>query len=266
MGQWLITDPINIVGLLGLISLFRTKNQYEKLLFFWTWYNIVILWFYSPLFPHHLVHLVPFSAILASLFLFKSCSYINKTKSKIHCWLQKRAAKFSRILKICYTKIRHFFQTKQRLSLFLILFCSMLLSLPIFYVQHLVPYPYPAADITAEFIRTILNEDEYFITDGPSIAYLAERLVPPSLVDISQQRIYAENIQSKDLIALAIEYNITIILYWTDRLVKLDEWNQYVQENYQLRYAYSGDHNMWINATDQMIEDGIANRKIWISI
>ncbi|GAG76038.1 unnamed protein product, partial [marine sediment metagenome] len=104
------------------------------------------------------------------------------------------------------------------------------------------------------------------ITDGPSIAYLAERLVPPALVDISQQRIYAEHLQSKDLIALAIEYNITIILYWTDRLVKLDEWNQYVQENYQLRYAFSGYHNMWINATDQMIEDGIANWKIWVSI
>lgn len=266
MGEWLITDPINIVGLLGLISLFRTKNQYEKLLFFWTWYNIVILWFYSPLFPHHLVHLVPFSAILASLFLLKSCSYMNKNKSKIHCWLQKRAVKFSRILKISYTKIRYFIRKKQRLSLFLILFCSMLLSLPIFYVQYLVPYPYPAANNTAEFIRTILDEDEYFITDGPSIAYLAERLVPPFLVDISQQRIYAEHLQSKDLIALAVEYNITVILYWTDRLVKLDEWNQYVQENYQLTYAFSGEQNKWIDATDQMIEDGIANRKIWISI
>ncbi|MCK4845453.1 MAG: hypothetical protein KAS95_07255 [Candidatus Heimdallarchaeota archaeon] len=266
MGEWLITEPINIVGLLGLISLFRTKNQYEKLLFFWTWYNIVILWFYSPLFPHHLVHLVPFSAILASLFLYKSCSYMNKNKSKIYYWLQIKTVKFSRILKVSYTKIRHFSLKKPRLSLFLILLSSMLLSLPIFYVQHLVLYPYPAADVTVEFIRTILDEDEYFITDGPSIAYLSERLVPPDLVDISQQRIYAEHLQSKDLIALAIEYNVTIILYWTDRLVKLDEWNQYVQENYQLRYAFSGKYNMWINATNQMIEDGIANCKIWISI
>ncbi len=267
MGEWLITDPINIVGLLGLISLFRTKNQYENVLFFWTWYNIVILWFYSPLFPHHLVHLVPFSAILASLFLYKSCSYLNKNKSKIYYWLQKKTVKFSRILKDSYTKIRRFILTKQRLSLFLILLSSMLLSLPILYVQHLVLYPYPAANDTAEFIRTILDEDEYFITDGPSIAYLADRLVPPYLVDISQQRIYSENIQSEDIIALAIEYNVTVILYWVYRLVLLDEWNQYVQENYSLGYIYSGNQNKWINATDQMIEEGkVANGQIWISI
>lgn len=88
-------------------------------------------------------------------------------------------------------------------------------------------------------IRTLTGPDQFVVTDHPYLTFLAERLVPPLLVDTSKSRIRSRSLRGNEAIAQATPYDPALIVLWTDRLRGLREFKSWVEQNYRLVKVYN---------------------------
>jgi hypothetical protein len=88
-------------------------------------------------------------------------------------------------------------------------------------------------------IRSLTTPDEFVVTDHPYLAFLAERLVPPALVDTSRSRISSRSLRSTDAIAIASAHDPRLIVLWTDRLQRLREFSAWVEAEYRVVVVYN---------------------------
>ena len=109
-----------------------------------------------------------------------------------------------------------------------------------------------------------MQPDEFFLTDSPSVAYFSNRNIVPQLVDISNQRISSGNLKTVQLMKFVVKYNISVVLYYAKRLVKIEEWNSYVLNEFKLSYYYNSTTKSWLPATIEMKSiSQIENFQIW---
>lgn len=70
-------------------------------------------------------------------------------------------------------------------------------------------------------IERLTDEDDWVITDGPYLAFLADRKVPPPLVDPSDARIDAGATTGKQVVDVLRRYDADTVVLWTGKLSRL---------------------------------------------
>jgi hypothetical protein len=80
-------------------------------------------------------------------------------------------------------------------------------------------------------IDRLTDEDDWVITDAPYLAFLANRLVPPPLVDPSEARIAAGAVTAGDAISALRAYDVDAVVLWTGKLSRLDAFVEAVSED-----------------------------------
>ncbi len=99
----------------------------------------------------------------------------------------------------------------------------------------------PAFEQYADAVSTIgvlSGPRDFVVTDHPYLAFLAERLVPPQLVDTSKSRIRSRSLRARDAVATSVAYDPRLVVLWTDRLRDLREFKSWVEDEYQLVKVY----------------------------
>jgi hypothetical protein len=82
----------------------------------------------------------------------------------------------------------------------------------------------PSPDLRiAELIIEHTRPGEMIITDAQGIAFLAGRDVPPALTDTSFTRIATGYLRPQEVIDQARQYNVRLVLCWTQRFSSMPE-------------------------------------------
>ncbi|MBS7644408.1 glycosyltransferase family 39 protein [Candidatus Bathyarchaeota archaeon] len=194
---------------LGLISLgiggafFQLKsrkNEKTSLIVLWLFLTFTGLIAQTTLFKHHLVHTLLPLAICAS-FLIKEA---------------------------------HVIQPKEVMAFSLML---MLFSLPtlIVYDPVAVTSEFPAlVDArfeVAQLVQNMTTVNDFIISGDLMIPVIANRMVPPNLIDISDTRHEAKFILSRNLIEDCIKYDVKIVIV-SSRLLSFGKFIEFVRKHY----------------------------------
>jgi hypothetical protein len=84
----------------------------------------------------------------------------------------------------------------------------------------------------AQTIDENTGPDEMIATDAQSVAFLAERDVPPELADTSFLRIKAGYLSSQEFIAASEKYRVRMVLFWTGRLNTMPGLVEWARANF----------------------------------
>jgi hypothetical protein len=85
----------------------------------------------------------------------------------------------------------------------------------------------------ASTLRIVLAPDRFVLSDHPYLPYLADRMVPPEMVDPSKGRFRAGVLTSAIAIDSATSRDVDTVLFWSDRFRRLTGFSQWVEANYQ---------------------------------
>ena len=96
-------------------------------------------------------------------------------------------------------------------------------------------------DVTTALAATT-RPGSFVVTDFPYLAFDANRLVPPQLVESSQTRIRAGSLTDEVAINEASRFQPEAVLLWWDRLTRLPGFKRWVDERYRVVRVYAADH------------------------
>jgi Dolichyl-phosphate-mannose-protein mannosyltransferase len=85
----------------------------------------------------------------------------------------------------------------------------------------------------AATLRAAVGPNDFVLSDHPYLPYLADRMVPPEMVDPSKGRFRAGVLTSEIAIQSALDRNVATVLFWADRFRRLTGFGQWVDEHYQ---------------------------------
>lgn len=86
-------------------------------------------------------------------------------------------------------------------------------------------------------VRTIARTtqpDDWVVTDAPYLAFLADRKVPPGLVDPSEARITSGALSEQEVLRVVREYDPEVVLFWTGKLARFNGVTAVVRRDLEL--------------------------------
>jgi Dolichyl-phosphate-mannose-protein mannosyltransferase len=220
--------PLVAVGLAAIWPLARAAPQLAIAMTLWLAATILMLLFYSPLHPKHVSYLLPPAAVLAGGGVGAAVQLLLQRRTPWRlasvvpvgltlCWY---AANFQRMLQADW--------------------------------QLADPGPPPLAGQKSDFsdLVTVMAEtttaDDYVVVDHPYLAYLADRRVPPRLVDPSLTAIQSGAIDDHDAIRETHAFRPKLVVFWSGRLQRLGEYATWVERDYSLIRVYEEDRAVYI--------------------
>jgi len=116
-------------------------------------------------------------------------------------------------------------------------------------------------------IHALTEPDEYVVTDHPYLTFLAERKVPPLLVDTAKARIRSRSLTANEAVTIASAHDPRLVVLWTDRLRPLRPFKSWVEDNFRLVKVYNRrndlDRGIYVNNTTAL---GDARLKLAASV
>lgn len=204
----------------GVLSIAR-RNIYLYPILVWLLFNTIFLLNQKPLFPHHLVLILPSMAIIAALTLDKSLA-------------------------------NSLFKPLPYLSIFLIIILGLeSLRSELKYNNNLTKKDHQEMvtnDQVKLDIKDNIKPNENIISDNQFLIDQSDRSTPPELVDTSIVRIESNYLSNQELIKIAKEPSTMAVLYSTNRLKnqKLNNFNIWVSHNYHLFKRYPNGTTLWL--------------------
>lgn len=98
----------------------------------------------------------------------------------------------------------------------------------------------------ARLIADLTDSSDWIISDSQAIVFVAGRNVPPELCDTSHMRISSGYLVDDEMIALAEAYDVKIVIFWTNRLIRLKRFVEYVEEEFELLESYGKNRAVYI--------------------
>ncbi|HLI06857.1 MAG TPA: glycosyltransferase family 39 protein [Ktedonobacteraceae bacterium] len=95
-------------------------------------------------------------------------------------------------------------------------------------------------------LQRLISPNEQVITDAQFIAALANRDVPPSLVDTSLVRIQTGYLTTQQVIDAASSPRVHAVLFFTGRLQRLGGFHAWVARHFHLAYRYGSGQELWV--------------------
>jgi hypothetical protein len=100
------------------------------------------------------------------------------------------------------------------------------------------------ADDQIQTIAALAGPRDFVLTDYPSLAFLAERPVPPPLADASDTRVRSEELSSDELIAATTTYPSKLAVLRTQRFRSLEGFSDWFGDRYLLVKTYGQDKDI----------------------
>jgi len=233
--------PLVLLALLGFIVGLARRRWQVLTAGAWTLAALLILLRQQPLFPHHLVLLIPGLALSAALGLMPA----PKTFAREVIILQARPRRIFPAL-----SRRQASMLSKGLPLSLIVG---VLALNLYTtLNH--PLGVSAADAArlaqvADDLRQFTTPQQTVITDDQYIAMLADRDVPPALVDTSAVRIETGYLTTTQVIAIAQQPQVGAILFYSGRFQQLSGFRTWVAQHFRLAKTYGAGQDLYLRSS-----------------
>ena len=239
--------PLALLALFGVVVGLLRRRWQVLTAAAWAIASLVILLRQAPLFPHHLVLLVPALALCAALGLAPNPNTFSADAAALSAQTLRRSpawkAGTSKLLLIGLP------------ALLLIGILALNLGNAAAYplgmaAPEMNPPPVNVARLMqiANDLQHFTNAQQQVITDDQYIAALANRDVPPQLVDTSDVRISTGYLTTDQIIAIAGQPQVGAILFYSGRFDKLPGWRAWVAQHFRLARSYGNGQDLYIRA------------------
>ena len=225
--QSALTTFLTLAALYGLIAALLRRNLLVLPILGWFFVTLYLLAVQNPLFPHHMVALIP---PLVSLATFGVAPISLR---------RFRVAPLSSILSIAAVVL-------------ILLTISVNIGLDQQYYHTEYTIANSAAiqkdERVAQDFHRLLKPDDLIITDAQFIAALAGRNTPPQFVDTSGVRIAVRYLSSQELIAVASQTQVRAFMLYTHRLdtKNLMSFLQWIHAHLHLVHTYGPGEQLWL--------------------
>ncbi len=232
--------PLAALALLGFVLGLLRRRWHVLTAAAWVLASLVLLLRQAPLFPHHLVLLSPGLVLCAAVGLAPRPETFSSEAAALHARLQRFRPGWS----IGASK------TLLIGTLGLLAAATLLLNLRDAALYPLGPVT-SAARISqvASDLQRLTTPQQQVITDDQYIAALANRDVPPALVDTSDVRIITGYLTTDQVIAIAEQHQVGAILFYTGRFDKLPGFRDWVKRHFLLARAYGKGRDLYLRAS-----------------
>jgi hypothetical protein len=239
--------PLALLALPGIILGLIRRRWHILVAAAWALASLIILLRQSPLFTHHVALLIPGLALSAAIGLAPAAE-IRFTKVTAPRARQQRIRLYRKV-----------YENKLvALGLPALLLVGMLafnlgndVSYPLGReAQEMDPAPVNAARISqiASDLQRLTTSQQQVITDDQYIAALANRDVPPELVDTSNVRIATGYLTTGQVITIAEQPQVGAFLFYTGRLDQLPGLHAWVAQHFRLARSYGKGQALYLRA------------------
>ena len=219
----------------------------------WLLGTIAMLWVYVPFYDRFLIFLFPPLALLAAT----GCASLRLSNR----W----ASLLGPTPAILPAEAPGGFSWRRVLMAFvLVAGLAYLVSLPRVVAQDLIvarsPWePLRLAEYQAAVdLAAMTAPDEYVVTDNHSIAFMAGRIVPPSLVDLSEARVTIGSIEADEVLQALDEYQVNVVVWWSDdRFGKLGGFERPFRRVFDQAREYDGERSLFVRRGAALREGGL---------
>lgn len=205
-----------LLSIIILVSLFlsflKNKNfRYPLIItYIWSIFVLIILYFYRPLFPHHLVILsVPF------VLLFSQVTELFFSNKKLFSYF---------------------------VSILLIISIANRIYISASTSSRLINDQQKNA---VRIINKYTNSEDVVVSDEEILNGISGRLPPPELSDISQVRIRSNNMTSENFKKIISTYKPKLIIPWNGRLESIKNFKENLF-GYKILTSFSSSKNIYI--------------------
>lgn len=213
-----------VAALYGTVAALLRRDWRVLPLLAWLVATLFVLVRQAPLFPHHLVALVPPLTILAIM------GITPLPLKRQHLLTFTNAVTALSLLLLLVLSVTDFQASRFHL-----------------YQQRMMSMTQgPANQRIAHDLQTVTTPDQMVVTDAQFIAALAGRNTPPDLVDTSSVRINAGSVTSEQLIKGAELPQVHAVLFYTGRLETLPAFHSWVTQHFHLVHQYGNGKELWI--------------------
>jgi 4-amino-4-deoxy-L-arabinose transferase-like glycosyltransferase len=220
-----LLTPLGALALYGTLVSFVRRDWRVLPLIVWLLAILYLLWQQVPLFPHHLVILVPPLVFLATLSL-NPLPFIRDF-SRLRVYLANGVT----IIALCVT---------------IVYFLPMIMS-NYQKAQQQVNEVDTQRDLqVAGDLDAVTRPDQLVITDAQFLVAQANRSTPPELVDTSLVRIESNYLSDEQVIRIAERSSVHTVLFYTGRLYHLERFHLWVSQRFQKIHDYGNGRELWI--------------------
>jgi 4-amino-4-deoxy-L-arabinose transferase-like glycosyltransferase len=219
-----LATPLGVFALYGtLVSLVR-RDWHILPLIAWFIAIFYLLWQQLPLFQHHLVTLVPPLVLLAAMSL--GPLPVIRGSSRLRLYSGNGMAIIALCVTIVYFLpiVRSTYQEIQQ--------------------QANGPNIHMGLQVTRD-LDAVTRSDQLVITDAPFLVAEADRSTPPQLVDTSFVRIQSGYLSNAQLIQIAGQSRVHMVLFYTGRLYQMQPFYLWVSQHFQKVHDYGGGRELW---------------------
>lgn len=216
--------PLVLAGLMSAYLGWRRMCWEPMILVAWGLACLLVLAVQTPLFDHHLVLFVP--PFIAAVALLPALVPLPKQRG-IPRWLRSPGM-----------------QRAVSGILIVLLLISMGKSIgqEVAETQH----PPVAFAQVADDIQLLTQPDDLVVTDDQIIVDLADRAVPPALVDTSLVRISSGQLTTAQIIAAASDPRVTAVLWYSGRFDTLPGWRVWVTGHFIRAVDYGNGRALYV--------------------
>jgi hypothetical protein len=224
-------DQLAIFGLaaVGGVALAILSPRVGVPLLAWGVGTLLLLLFYSPLFPKHVVVMIPPVAVLAGAGLGRLWQALHGEHRRLSI------AHFGFALPLAWY----------------VLTLPGILSWDARFMNLIPGNDLPRFAEATDVVRSIValtSPSDFVLTDHPYLAFLAQRLVPPALADPSKTRLRARELTGQEIVQAGTTYPSEIAVMWEDRFRSLPVFRNWFDDTYQVvkMYVKRGDQPRYI--------------------
>lgn len=231
--------PLEALALLGVIIGLIRRRWSTLVAAAWIVAALVLLLRQAPLFPHHVPLLIPGLALSAAIGLAPAPETLAAEAAALRAYLQR---------------IRPAWQSGASKALLLGVPALLLTGLFLFSLREAVRHPLGPVGNAARLaqiasdVQRLTTPQQQVIADDQYIADLADRDVPPELVDTSIVRIRTGYLTTEQVIAIAERPQVAAIVFYTGRFDDLPGFRAWVAQHFHLAHSYGKGQDLYLRA------------------
>ncbi len=231
--------PLALIALLGFVIGLIRRRWHVLTAGVWVLAALIILLRQAPLFPHHLVLVIPGLVLSAAIGLVPMPGTLAQEVGALRARLPRARPVWDawggRLVLIGLPTL-------------------LLIGIILFNLRDVARYPLgPSANAAqisqvASDVQRLTTPQQQVITDDQYIAALANRDVPPELVDTSSVRITTGYLTTAQIIAIAQRPQVGAILFYTGRFDNLPGFRSWVEQHFHLARHYGNGQDLYLRA------------------
>ncbi|MBI1879255.1 MAG: glycosyltransferase family 39 protein [Chloroflexi bacterium] len=199
----------------------------------WLMAGVVMLWWHTPLFPHHFIVLLPPLILLGADLI----THITLSQRGSEATSHNLSSSFSAA------------PSAARIAL------AVIVVVAAFNIPAMVKANQETAAIVTggreaealELLKAVSAPDDFIMGDSQLLIFMAGRRTPPPLGDVALVAIKAGRQTSSRMIGLTEQYHAPAVVQWSLRLPWLPEYLAWVEANYLTRRVWDNDHIIYFD-------------------